>query len=90
MLFFSVSDSVYHSPDNFTSAGTWVGAGFSTLASPYLTNDNSVSYTTLPIIYGLGPTTTATDIRIVAQRNTSAPNLTISFQRFTGIVGSYA
>ena len=87
---FSVSDSVYHSPDNFTSAGTWVGAGFSTLASPYLTNDNSVSYTTLPIIYGLGPTTTATDIRIVAQRNTSAPNLTISFQRFTGIVGSYA
>ena len=89
-LVFSVGNSVYHSADNFTSAGTYVNAGFTTFSSPYLTNDNSVSYTTLPIMYGLGPTNTATDIRIVAQRNTSASNLSISFQRFTGIVGSYA
>ena len=87
---FSVGDDLYHSPDKFYSSGTWVEVGFSTYASPYLTNDGSVSYTTVPITYGLGPTNTATDVRISAQRNTSASSLSIVYLRVTGVIGSYA
>ena len=87
---FSVSNNVYHNVDKFTSAGTWVEVGFTTYLSPYLPADGSTSYQTLPITYGLGPTNTATDVRISAQRNTSASNITITFLRATGVIGNYA
>jgi len=87
---FSVSNNVYHNVDKFTSAGTWVEVGFTTYLSPYLPADGSISYQTLPITYGLGPTNTATDVRISAQRNTSASNITITFLRATGVIGNYA
>ena len=87
-ILFSTNDTLYYSPSGFASSGTWVGFTGSEVENIYIPAQSTVNRR-IPINITLGPSTTATDLRLAVQGSgTAQTGISAFIKEFTGTMSN--
>ena len=87
-ILFATNETLYWSPSNFASSGTWVQMTGSTTEQIYVPPQSTINRR-IPINLTLGPSTTATDLRLKVQGSQTAQSgISALIKDFAGTISN--